>query len=50
MKDGLKAEDRSKGREKVGWFWLALIVAVIFTITGVLLGDIFEAYQTASTL
>jgi len=50
MKDILNAADISKGQKKVRWFWLALIVAVIFTITGILLGDVFEAYQTAATL
>ena len=50
MKDRLKAADISKGPKKVRWFWLALIVAVIFTITGILLGDIYEAYQTSATL
>ena len=50
MKDELNAADISTGQDKVRWFWLALIVAVIFLITGVLLGDPFEAYQTAATL
>jgi hypothetical protein len=50
VKDVLKAADISKGQESVRWFWLALIVAVIFTIMGILLGDPFDAYQTAATL
>ena len=50
MKGRMKAADISKGQKEVGWFWLALIVAVIFTITGILLGDLFDAYHTASTL
>ena len=50
MKDILNAADISKGQRKVGWFWLALIVAVVFTITGIFLGDRFDAYQTAATL
>lgn len=50
MKDRLKAAGISKGRKKVRWFWLALIVAAIFTVTGILLGDIYEAYQTSATL
>jgi len=50
VKDVLKAADISTGQRKVRWFWLALIVAVIFTITGIILGDLFDAYHTASTL
>lgn len=50
MKGRMKAADISKEQKKVRWFWLALIVAVIFTITGILLGDPFDAYQTAGTL
>jgi cytochrome b subunit of formate dehydrogenase len=50
MKGRMKAADISQGQKKVRWFWLALIVAVIFTITGILLGDPFEAYQTAGAL
>lgn len=50
MKGRMKAADILKGQKKVRWFWLALFVAVIFTITGILLGDPFEAYQTAATL
>jgi cytochrome b subunit of formate dehydrogenase len=50
MKDILNAADISKGQKKVRWFWLALIVAVVFVITGILLGDPFDAYQTAATL
>jgi hypothetical protein len=38
MKDRLNATEISTGQEKVRWFWLAL------------LGDPFEAYQTAATL
>jgi len=50
MKDILNAADISKRQRKVRWFWLALIVAVIFTITGILRGDLFDAYHTAATL
>jgi hypothetical protein len=50
MKGPRKAADSSKGRKKIIWFWLTLIIAVIFTITGLLLGDLYEAYQTAATL
>jgi hypothetical protein len=50
MKDILNAADIFKGQKKVRWFWLALIVAVIFTITGILRGDLFDAYHTAATL
>ncbi|MEI7635832.1 MAG: hypothetical protein WCJ37_00875 [Syntrophus sp. (in: bacteria)] len=50
VKDVQNAADISKGQENVRWFWLAFILAVIFTITGILLGDIFDAYQTAATL
>lgn len=50
MKEKSKVRDISRGRRKVRWFWLALILAVIFTITGILLGDIYEAHQTSATL
>jgi len=50
MKEILNIVDIFKGQNKVGWFWLALIVAVIFTITGISLGDRFDAYITASAL
>jgi len=50
MKEILNIVDIFKGQNKVRWFWLALIVAVIFTITGIFLGDPFDAYQTAATL
>ena len=50
MKDRPEARDITRGRKKVRWFWLLLILAVIFTITGILLGDPFEAYQTSATL
>jgi cytochrome b subunit of formate dehydrogenase len=50
MKDRPKAADILKGPGKVRWFWLAFILAVIFLITGILLGDPFEAYRTAATL
>lgn len=50
MKEILNVVDIFKGQNKVRWFWLALIVAVIFTIIGILLGDPFDAYQTAATL
>jgi hypothetical protein len=50
MKNELNPADISKAQKKVGWFWLALIVAVVFTIIGILLGDPFDAYQTAATL
>jgi hypothetical protein len=50
MKAKSEVSEISEGQEKVRWFWLALIVAVIFTIMGILFGDLFEAYQTAATL
>ena len=50
MKGKMKAADIPKGQKKIKWFWLAFIVAVIFTITGILLGDPFEAYQAAAAL
>jgi cytochrome b subunit of formate dehydrogenase len=50
MKDRPKAGAISRGRRKVRWFWPALIVAVLLTITGILLGDIYEAHQTSATL
>lgn len=52
MTDKLDAADISisKGQKNVRWFWLALIAAVILMITGIYLGDPFEAYTTAATL
>jgi len=50
MKEILNAVNIVRGQNKATWFWVALIVAVIFTITGVILGDRFDAYQTAATL
>lgn len=48
--DVLKAADISEGQASVKWFWPTLIVAVIFIIMGILLGDPFDAYQAAATL
>jgi hypothetical protein len=50
VEDELIASEISKGQKNVRLFWFALIVAVIFTIIGISLGDPFEAYQTAATL
>jgi cytochrome b subunit of formate dehydrogenase len=50
MREILNAVGIAGRQTKVSWFWLALLVAVIFTITGIILGDRFDAYQTAATL
>ena len=50
MKDSPDAGDIPKKKKKVRWFWILLVAAVIFTITGLILGDPFQAYQTAATL
>jgi hypothetical protein len=50
MKDRLSASEASKGQKYARWFWVVLIVAVIFMIVGIYLGDPFEAYTTAATL
>ena len=50
MKEILNIVGIASGQSRVSWFWLALLVAVIFTIIGILLGDRFDAYKTAATL
>jgi len=50
VEDKLIASEVSKGPKNVRLFWFVLIIAVIITIIGILLGDPFEAYQTAATL
>ena len=50
MKETINIVDIFKGMDKVDWFWLTLVAAVAFTITGIALGDRFDAYRTASTL
>jgi cytochrome b subunit of formate dehydrogenase len=50
MKDKLNTSGTSEWQKNARLFWFLLIVAVIFFITGILLGDPFDAYQTAATL
>lgn len=50
MKDKLNAAEASGGQKYARWFWFVLIVALIFMIVGIYLGDPFEAYTTAATL
>lgn len=38
------------GPESVRLFWIVLIVAVVFTVIGIILGNPFEDYQAAATL
>ncbi|MBF0217656.1 MAG: hypothetical protein HQL30_11770 [Candidatus Omnitrophica bacterium] len=33
-----------------GLFWILLIIGVVFTVTGILLGNPFEDYQASSSL
>jgi len=50
MEDKLIASEISKGRKKARLFWFALVIAVIFMIVGIYLGNPFEGYTTAATL
>ena len=48
MEDALEpAEITQKGTIL---FWFLLIQGAILTVTGIILGDCYEAYQTAATL
>jgi len=50
MKQPLGASEISKGKKKAILFWFLFVEGVILTVTGIILGNCFEAYQTASTL
>ena len=50
MKDKMGFSRVALGPENVKLFWFVLIVAAVFTIIGILLGNPFEDYQAAATL
>jgi cytochrome b subunit of formate dehydrogenase len=50
MKKTLDASEVTKRRKKTLWFWFLLIEGLILTVTGIILGNCYEAYQTAATL
>lgn len=50
MKDQIAVSAPTKGKKRSILFWFLLIEGVIITITGIILGNCFDAYQTASAL
>ena len=50
MGNGINYSRILLGPENIRMFWSLLILAVILTIIGILLGNPFEDYQTAATL
>jgi hypothetical protein len=50
MTDHIAAPGPMPRRRRIVVFWFWLIEGLILTIAGIVLGNCFDAYQTASTL
>jgi len=50
MREVVNLYKGSLAPSNVRWFWIMLVTGIAFMITGILLGNYFEEYQTASTL